>query len=148
MDRIEQNDKRKIVVCKKLMKKTILSQCVQWSLKYNTPIKHAQFDCYKHHTFVIQGNQIIEWGQNKSGPPPTFYKSHQKIHSEYIAYKKARGILNKLKPFDIVNVRMNKQGNLRLSRPCLCCCNFLKTMGCKRVYFSSGIGDGFDKMAL
>lgn len=129
------------------MKKTILLQCVKWSLKHNTPLKHSQFDCYKHHTFVIQKNQIVEWGQNKSGAPPNFYKPHQKIHSEYVAYKKARGLLEKNKPFDIINVRLNKQGDLRTSKPCLCCCNFLKTMKCRNVYFSTG-DNNFEKMSL
>jgi hypothetical protein len=130
------------------MKKSIIRHCVQWAIQHNTKEKHNQFDYYKHHTFIIQDNSVIEWGQNKAGSPPIFYKPHQKIHSEYIAYKKARGLLNKQKTFQVVNIRLNKQGNLKLSKPCSCCNNFLKAMGCKTVYFSTGIEDSFAKLSL
>ncbi len=130
------------------MKKSILQECIKNSIKFNTPIKHDQWDCYKHFTYIVQNNQIIEWGINRAGPPPTFYMKHQKRHSEYVAYAKARGLLNKNKSFDIVNIRLNKQGILKLSKPCICCCAFLKQMGCNHVYFSSGIDDNFARISL
>lgn len=130
------------------MKKQILIDCIKNSIKFNTPIKHNQWDCYKHFSYVIQDNKIIEWGQNKAGPPPIGYLNHQKIHSEYVAFKKARGLLNKQKYFDIINIRLNKKDDFRLSKPCSCCNNFLKTMGCRNVWFSTGINDTFAKLSL
>lgn len=130
------------------MKKNILYQCIKWSLNHNTPLKHSQFNYYIHHTFIIQENKIVEWGQNKAGNAPFFYKPYQKIHSEYIAYKKAHGLLKRNKPFDIVNIRLNKMGVLKLSKPCICCFNFLKSMKCRNVYFSSGFKNEFKKLSL
>jgi len=130
------------------MKKSILNQCIKNSLKFNTEEKHPQFDCYKHYSYIIQNNSIIEWGVNRAGPPPNCYKPHQKIHSEYVAYCKARGLLNKQKSFDLINIRLNKLGEFRLSKPCSCCFNFLQSMGCRNVYFSTGVNNAFAKMSL
>ena len=63
-----------------------------------------------------------------------------KIHSETDAYKKARGILNPDTHFDMINIRLNKQNMLRLSKPCACCFGFLQSLNCKSIYFTTDTG--------
>jgi len=63
-----------------------------------------------------------------------------KIHSEIAAYRKAKGILTKNEPFEIVNIRLNKNKELRLSKPCICCFEIMKELGCSKFYFSSNAG--------
>lgn len=86
-------------------------------------------------------------GYNRKGPPIEgfgYSKSFGKIHSENDVYRKAKGLLDPQKPFDIVNIRLNKSGDSRISKPCPCCSAFLETVGCRNVYFSTD--DGFAKV--
>jgi hypothetical protein len=101
---------------------------------------------YIHYTFIVQDNKIIEYGVNRPGEPPIHYGYHAfngykpKIHSEIDAYKKAKGLLVPNKWFEIVNIRLNKQGKIRMSKPCFCCENILRELGCKKFYFSHNTG--------
>jgi hypothetical protein len=130
------------------MKKSILTQCIHWSNRYNTIEKHPEFLNYKHFSYIIQDNKVISFGLNRAGPPPIGYLKYQKIHSEYIAWRKAKGLLNKNKTFDIINIRLNKKNDFRLSKPCICCNNFLKSVGCKNIYYSVEENNAFAKMSL
>lgn len=120
------------------MKKSHLIECLRIA-KDHLP-KHPEFDCYKHYSFIIQHDKIIEWGTNRSGPPIIGYFSWQKIHSENIAYFRARGLLEKGEPFETVNIRFNKTGKMLLSKPCKCCISFLKYLGCSNIWFTTEVG--------
>jgi len=102
----------------------------------------------RHFTFVVQDSKIVEMGKNKIGTPLVHrgYMSYQYLHSETIAFFKARGILDKQKPFQAVNIRLNKSGEIKLSKPCACCYNFLQGAGCNKIWFSTEIG--FAKMDM
>lgn len=107
---------------------------------------HPEWDCYKHYSFIFQDGVLIEWGCNRKGSPLIGYPSYGKIHAESDAYSKARGLLDKNTPFEIVNIRLNKSGDLKISKPCKCCFNFLINVGCKSIWYSNEIG--FSKMAF
>lgn len=131
------------------MRKRILKQCVRLAREKNTPDLHPEFGNYHHYSFIVQDNKILEMGMNRKGPPPAGFGYNQefgKIHSETDAYKKAKGIIDPSKPFEIVNIRLNKKGNLRMSKPCRCCSSFLDAVGCRSVYFSTN--DGFAKVII
>lgn len=80
----------------------------------------------KHVSLVYHKNRIVSIGRN-------YFKTHPKakelgylyneMHSELDAYRKVpkhfRG-----KKLTLINVRMNAQGNLRMSRPCSVCTNW------------------------
>jgi len=119
------------------MKRKLLYECVERAYEYLT--KHPQYNCYKHYSFIIQNNKIVGFGMNRVGTPLTIYKDHCKIHSETDAYFQVKGIMDKAE-FDVVNIRMDKQGSLKNSKPCLCCYNFLKNCGCRNIWFSNEIG--------
>lgn len=96
---------------------------------------------FKHFSFVIQFNRILSIGYNRSTGKPLHgvirkgYSNHCKIHAEFDA-------LNQLwlKGFEVVNVRLNNQGELRNAAPCSCCFRLLKLFGCSMVYFTTNKG--------
>lgn len=102
---------------------------------------------YAHYSFVVVNDAIIEYGWNHRGGPPPKHFGYDKnckwsrlgfipqSHSEYSAYKRARGLL-KGASFEMINVRVNPQGELRNSCPCNTCRSWLNAVGCKKVYFS------------
>jgi len=128
------------------MKKTILRECIRCACARNERIQHLDF---RHFSFVVVGNKIISCGNNvtfltpKTGMLYPKYRGYTEvgtgIHSEVFAYKKARGLLNGA-DFEIVNVRVTNRGDVKLSKPCPCCVQFLKQLGCTRVWFSTEAG--------
>lgn len=120
----------------------ILKECTRIS-KRNL-IKHPLLDISSklHFSFVILDNQIIGWGYNRVSVPPIHmgYKSRilgntPRTHSEIDAYKSCKSLINS--NFKIVNIRLNKQKDFRLSRPCLCCQRILYALGCVGFYYST-----------
>jgi hypothetical protein len=129
------------------MKKQIFRECLRIAREKNNPGSHPEWGFSHHFTFVIQRNKIIEYGTNMAGPPPPGYgypREFGKIHSEVAAWRRAKGIIDPGYPIDIINIRLNKSNELRMSRPCHCCNNFLRTLDCRHVYYSTE--HGFSKM--
>jgi len=120
------------------MKQTILKECVRIARE-----KNQQRDSdFRHFSFIIQRNKLVDWGTNVSRVPPMIHFGYPKTsgwHSEVNAYRKAKGILED-GSFEVINIRLNKLGELRLSKPCKCCHAFLKELGCSYVYFSTDVG--------
>ena len=125
------------------MKSRILRECLSIALKNNNPIKHPDFNAYKHYSFIIQNKKIVGWGTNRKGSSFTYlgYAPYQKIHSETDVYFKVKGIMDKSIPFAVVNIRLTKNGTLRASNPCRCCFAFLKNLGCKAIWFTTDLGN-------
>lgn len=126
------------------MKKSLITEAVAISRSKND--LHPEYGRFCHFSFVIQNNKIIEYGGNHSGQPRIHYGYNKKVrskswrpktHAEASAYFKARGLLEKNKFFEIINIRLSKQGELRNSKPCDCCAEFLTALGCRCFYFSS-----------
>lgn len=125
------------------MKRSLYKECLRLARSKNNPISHSEYKNYMHYSFIIQGNKIIEWGMNRPGNATPFHgfePTRHKIHSEVDAYKKAKGLLDKSKNFSIVNLRLNRKGEPRMSAPCKCCMNFLETVGCNGIHYSTDQG--------
>lgn len=147
------------------MKNMILIECFRRATGLN-PNHPENKNGYHHFSFIVQKNQILGYGVNRStGSNPTFdnnkipkydnfgflnsnsisrtlitgYKPYQKLHSESVAYFKIRGLLNHRFKFEVVNIRLNKNSELKISRPCECCIRFLYGLGCSTVWFSTGL---------
>jgi len=106
---------------------------------------HPQYKHYLHWSFVVKRNQIVEWATNTSGEPPKQFgynarinEAPAKTHSEFNAYRRAKGIIKG--NFELINVRLNRQGDLRNSAPCICCQSFLEVTGCTQVWHSTNEG--------
>jgi tRNA(Arg) A34 adenosine deaminase TadA len=130
-----------------VMKKSLINMAIRIGLEKLA--NHPQILCYPHYSFIIQNNKLIEYGTNSIGPVPkhlgyaaqlTLNDADPKVHSEYSAWKKARGVMDKNKSFEVLNLRFVASGKLKLSAPCPCCLNFLKEMGCSKIYFSTEAG--------
>jgi hypothetical protein len=128
------------------MKRSLLNQALRIAKdKLST---HPELDNFPHYSFIVQAGKIIEWATNGAHEPPIHYGYHNrqkddgfkpKYHSETWAYKRARGILED-GSFEIVNIRLNKKGEIRLARPCKPCYDLLTILGCRRYYYSSEVG--------
>lgn len=128
------------------MKKSILDESLNIAMSKTKT--HPEYYCYLHFSFVVQNNKIVEWGRNNKGVPAIHYGYHDRIndknfrpktHSEIDAYKKAKGLLDG-DGFEMVNIRLTRLKQIRLSKPCNCCYRLLKALGCKVFYYSSEIG--------
>jgi len=100
------------------MRKSLLRDCLRIAKDKNGGHPETHF---RHFTFIIQGNKLVEYGYNRSHTALVRYgyPAWSKVHSENTAYKKAKGLLNKDIPFEAVNIRLTKSGKLKLSQPCL-----------------------------
>lgn len=106
--------------------------------------RHPQFDCYPHFSFIVRNNEVLGFGTNVSHEPPIHYGYHNlrdgdtfkpKFHSEIRAYLKSKRRIG-TKSFSIINIRMNKQGEIKKARPCKTCFALLKNLGCELFVFS------------
>lgn len=127
------------------MKKSLLRQCLCHAQNH---IKKHPRRTYFHYSFIVQNNKIIEWGINKTSNPPIHYgynKNHDdgsgnlSIHAEISAWKKAKDLLCDA-PWECINIRLTRCGDVRMSKPCPCCQAFLRAQGCAKFYFTTGAG--------
>ena len=99
---------------------------------------------YKHFSFIIQFNRIIAVGFNRSTIKPLYkairagYPTHSKIHAEYDAIEHLRLMDNDA--WELVNIRLNNMGQLRMAAPCECCHRLLIILGCSVVYYTTNQG--------
>lgn len=127
------------------MKKKILNDVIRLAIK-ELPT-HPEYNHYCHWSFIIQNNKIVEWSTNDNGIPPIHLGYNSRIdcsepkrHAEFNAWRKAKGILIQNKSFECINIRLNRLGEIKFSAPCICCSNFLKALGCNKVYFTTDLG--------
>lgn len=122
------------------MKKKLLDLALQKAKAKNTPESHPEWGAYHHFTFIIQNNKIVEWGINRTHRALQihgFNPDRHKIHSEVNAIRKAKGLLNWERPFEAINIRLNKKNETRMSAPCKCCKSYLSMLGCKEVHYTT-----------
>lgn len=100
----------------------------------------------KHFAYLLAGGKIVGFGYNK-------HRSHT-YHSRWsdparppAIHAEAAAVFSTRKQGDeLVVVRVNRQGAVRLSKPCVCCCSFLQYRGIKRVWFTTEVG--WEKMYI
>mgnify|MGYP005610243651 CR=1 FL=1 len=83
-------------------------------------------------------------GANRNGTPINGYgygaNYPQNIHAEPDAVRRAKISVDFGDAWNIVNIRLRKAGEIKLSAPCPCCSAFLTNMGCKSVTFTTAGG--------
>lgn len=131
------------------MNKRILNSCLRIARSRNTEELHPEYGNFHHFSFIIQNNKIIEYATNTAGAVlySKFYTRNSKTHAEASAYKKAKGLLDPSSSFEVVNIRLNRTGELRNSAPCSGCYSLLQVMGASKVWFTTREGI-FDKVTL
>ena len=131
------------------MNKRILNSCLRTARKRNTEESHPEYGSFMHFSFVVKDNKIIEYATNRGGVTlySKFYDRVSKTHAEAAAYTKAKGLMRKGDEFEMVNIRLNKAGDLRNSAPCKGCNMLLTLFGCTKVWYSTKEGE-FEKVSL
>ena len=129
------------------MKKSLFEEALSIAIK---KIEfHPQYRNFIHYSFVVQNNKILGYGKNNFREPPKYYGYHEKFrdkqivprfHAEIDSYFNSRHLIDRRFPFDMINIRLNRQLKIRLSKPCEPCFNLLTDLGCRRFYYSSLIG--------
>lgn len=129
---------------KRAVKKSLLDIATQ--IAHKNLENHPEYEHYAHFAFIVKDNQIVDWGMNNSNPPPKHFGygkrikgAQAKTHAEIDAWKRARRIIGK-SPFQIINIRLNRSRQLRLSKPCVCCHEIMEALGCTKFYYSSEVG--------
>ena len=125
------------------MKQKILRECLRKAKLRNSPLYHPDWGSYHHFCFIVQENKIVKYGMNRTAnaiPIHGFGAKRHKIHAEIDAYHKARRILNNKKTFEVVNIRLNRQNELRSAAPCAHCTSFLAFVGCSKTFYTTNSG--------
>jgi tRNA(Arg) A34 adenosine deaminase TadA len=125
------------------MKRTLLREALRLAAAKNTPEGHPSFFTKsRHFSFVVQNSKIVEYGVNRNVDPRVSfgYAPTMGQHSEYVALRKAKGILDFDARWEMLNIALNRRGEVRLSKPCPCCVNLLRYVGCWSVTFSTETG--------
>ncbi len=95
----------------------------------------------KHFSFIITGSKILAIGINTFQEHPKGHYFGFKwggLHSEISAILKlGKPFGDNCKKYDIINIRLNKKGLVRISKPCKTCENVLKMIDFKRAYYST-----------
>jgi hypothetical protein len=126
------------------MNANVLLECLRRSLANSS--KHGQYRNYMHYSYAIVGNAIWATGVNKSTTPPKHFGYNNrvpdpKVHSELDAYMKLRKMTSiQNTEWELVNVRVNRSGEFKMSKPCEVCQSWLKTLGCVRVTYTTEKG--------
>jgi len=99
---------------------------------------------WKHVSFIAERSSIIAMGWNqpyKTHPMAMkFNYRYNAIHSELhciLNFEKPVKLLNK---YTFINVRIDDNGSLKMSKPCHICKKLLWSFGVKEVWYSTSVG--------
>src|ERR1035437_6390328 len=119
------------------MKSQIINRCLQIAISANSEDKHPEFRHFIHWSFLIQSNKLIGYATNRSAPPliARGYALHGKSHSETECWRKCKHRVDSSIAFELVNIRLSRQGEFRVSKPCPNCYKFLCSLGCTQIVY-------------
>lgn len=102
---------------------------------------------FKHFSFIFYKQKLVSSGVNscKKTHPLAAKMGHSycRVHAEINAITKFPHKINTLKHCTLVNIRLNKNGVIRFSKPCKACQTLLKEFNIRKCYFSLQNG-GFE----
>ena len=100
-----------------------------------------------HHQFkvaaiIFKGSRILSCGVNGIRSCSKLNKKFQEwensLHAEQACIINAR---RDLKGTSMLVIRVNKQGEFRMAKPCGMCAGFLSSVGIKEVYYTTSTGE-------
>lgn len=131
------------------IKHSILREALRVSKLNNTPDRHAEYGNYHHFSFLIWEGKILTWATNKNSGCSHIqfgYTAHSKTHSEFEVLRKRKGWVS-LGKCAIINVRLSKNNETKVSAPCMVCKKLLRYNGIKTVYYTI-TGNTFERLEL
>ena len=128
------------------MNKKLIDEAVR--LASEKLLTHPEYSCYPHYSFLVQDNKILSIGMNNKNQVPLLHYGYHmrvdhtvpKMHAEPVAWRKGRGIINKMRSWEMINIRLNRHYKLMSAAPCEVCFNLLKSVGCHCFHYSSELG--------
>ena len=97
-----------------------------------------------HFSFILERNKVLSFGWNKMAKTHPYALRHGYehgfLHSEVDAVKNFPGTPAGLSRCALVNIRIGRQGQICLSKPCDCCTKFLIGLDFKEVLYSQDDG--------
>jgi len=116
------------------------NRCVRVAQKKLAEIKKVQ---YRHFCFICKGTKIFVVGINSSTTHPksnTFYKAK---HAEFDALNRFKNLFpdTRIDNKSLLVIRLNNQGEIRMSKPCSSCINFIRQYNIGRVFYSNREGE-------
>ncbi len=126
------------------MKRSLIQNCLRTARDQLTSHPQRRF---LHWSFLYCEGKLLSIGVNLTHDPPIHWgyrkpeigRPGAKLHAEVVAYKRAKGLLRG-RTFSLVNIRLNRLGQLRRSYACQCCRSLLQELGC-REFISIGESD-------
>lgn len=99
---------------------------------------------YKHFSFIYSNTKQLAYATNTVSTPPLhlgyarLLDRPAMIHSELAAYRKftQHPQYRRNQTVSMINFRLNKSGEIKLSRPCVACIAFMRAMQIKKVIYS------------
>ena len=122
---------------------------IDTSIKIATKLNVYAEKSHRHFAFLFLRNKLLSIGQNNmattsgvahkfgkrfGGKPPEF----PFLHAEIDAIAKLWGETYISNRMSLVSLRLNKQNELLMSKPCKDCDVIIKSLGPKVIYFDSG----------
>jgi hypothetical protein len=135
------------------MRKKLLRQAL--IIAKNQIKSHPMYNQFMHWSFIVINDKIIGYDINNFGSPESKLGYVNRItevqtiedklklaqrHSEYNAFNKYRRFISPKTKWELINIRLTKLGMIKLSQPCNCCFNYMKTLGCYSCYFTTESG--------
>lgn len=120
-------------------KKRLLKSCLAHAR--SSLADHPERNNFIHFSYIVDcKGKLLGWGWNHNQTPPKHYGYHTrhefpKMHSEIMAYRRARKRwrLGRME-WGIINIRLNRKGEVKNSTPCICCVQLLGALGCRFLY--------------
>lgn len=109
------------------------------------------YRCY-HFAFIFKRNKLISQGVNRPRKPDAKvlyfgskfniqkYKKWHFFHAELDAIQKCWGKIHLNRSYSMVVIRINKDGELKNSKPCENCQNILNQIGLQNIWWSTNKG--------
>jgi tRNA(Arg) A34 adenosine deaminase TadA len=117
---------------------------------YESLVSVNTFSRCTHATYIIRKNNILSVGWNharKTHPDlRRFGSKYFHIHSEFSAIRRFPLPPRELEKCTFVNVRIGKDGLLRLSKPCIVCATMLSYFNVTDIFYTDDCGK-FIKLA-
>jgi hypothetical protein len=114
-------------------------------IKMSNDLAEFTEESQEHFSFLVIRNKIVCYGKNKKyRTDPMSHKMNCRfsaIHSEWAAIKAFPYPLKELKKFDLLNVRLNRNRNIMLAKPCKNCQEMLSIFEPASIWFTNRQGE-------
>lgn len=99
----------------------------------------------KHFSFLLRRNKVVSigWNQKNKTHPLTLKYGHlyKTIHSEVAVIRNFPHRSQHLPDFTLVNIRISREDNVTISRPCVYCRRLIADFGITDVYYTDEKGN-------